>query len=98
MGESLTDTLPEGVKNAKLDLAVIESDDKEDSATKWGQFILGFVLIGSCMAFIGYFTLVKADLAFQLELAGEIKVLLIIAAGAALGKLGLGRAGKRLLR
>ncbi len=64
---------------------------KNDGVRRWGQIIIAFILIGSAIGYLGYYSIVLADDSFQLELANEMKVLVIMGVGAALAIFGLGR-------
>jgi len=62
-----------------------------DSVRRWGQIIISFVLVGSMLGYLGWYTITQADSAFQAELAKDMRVLLIMGIGAALAIFGLGR-------
>lgn len=62
-----------------------------DSVRRWGQIIIAFVLIGTMIAYLGYYTVILADDDFRLSLAQDMRVLVIMGIGAALAIFGLGR-------
>jgi len=62
-----------------------------DSVRRWGQIIIAFTLIGSAIGYLGYYTIVLAEKDFQLALAEDMRVLVIMGVGAALAIFGLGR-------
>lgn len=64
---------------------------KNDSVRRWGQIIIAFILIGSAIGYLGWYTIVVADAEFQLDLAKDMRVLVIMGIGAALAIFGLGR-------
>lgn len=62
-----------------------------DSVRRWGQIIIAFILIGSAISYLGWYTITQADSTFQLALAEDMRVLVIMGVGAALAIFGLGR-------
>ena len=62
-----------------------------DSVRRWGQIIIAFILIGSAIGYLGYYTIFVADAEFQESLAQDMRVLVIMGIGAALAIFGLGR-------
>ena len=62
-----------------------------DSVRRWGQIIIAFILIGTAVGYLGYYTIFLSDAEFQLELARDMRVLVIMGIGAALAIFGLGR-------
>jgi len=62
-----------------------------DSVRRWGQIIISFILVGSMLGYLGWYTITQADSAFRGELAHDMRVLLIMGIGAALAIFGLGR-------
>lgn len=62
-----------------------------DSVRRWGQIIIAFILIGSAIGYLGYYTILVADSEFQESLAQDMRVLVIMGIGAALAIFGLGR-------
>jgi len=64
---------------------------KNDSVRRWGQIIIAFILIGTAVGYLGYYTIFLSDAEFQLELARDMRVLVIMGIGAALAIFGLGR-------
>lgn len=62
-----------------------------DSVRRWGQIIIAFVLIGSAIIYLGYYTIVLAEAEFKMALANDMRVLVIMGIGAALAIFGLGR-------
>ncbi len=62
-----------------------------DSVRRWGQLIIAFLLIGSMIGYLGWFTITQADAEFKLSLAQDFRVLIIMGVGAALAIFGLGR-------
>lgn len=62
-----------------------------DSVRRWGQIIIAFVLIGGMMGYLAWYTITQSDDVFKLEMASDMKVLLIMGVGAALAIFGLGR-------
>lgn len=64
---------------------------KQDNVRRYGQIVIAFILIGGMMGYLAYYTITQSDPAFKLELASDMKVLLIMGVGAALAIFGLGR-------
>lgn len=64
---------------------------QNDSVRRWGQIIMAFVLIGSMISYLGYYTVFIADKAFQLGMAQDMRVLIVMGIGASLAIFGLGR-------
>ena len=64
---------------------------KNDSVRRWGQIIIAFILIGSMIGYLGYYTITQADAAFQKAMAEDMRVLIIMGVGASLAIFGLGR-------
>lgn len=64
---------------------------QNDNIRRWGQLIIAFILIGSAIGYLGYYTIVLSDAQFQLDLAQDMRVLVIMGVGAALAIFGLGR-------
>ncbi len=62
-----------------------------DAVRRWGQLIIAFILIGAAIGYLGYYTIVLADDGFQLAVAQDMRVLVIMGVGAALAIFGLGR-------
>ena len=62
-----------------------------DSVSRWGQIIIAFVLIGTAISYLTFYTVFVADEAFKLSLAQDMRVLVIMGVGAALAIFGLGR-------
>lgn len=62
-----------------------------DAVRRWGQLIIAFVLIGTAIGYLGYYTIHLSDAEFQLSLAQDMRVLVIMGVGAALAIFGLGR-------
>ena len=62
-----------------------------DSVRVWGQIIIAFILIGGMMGYLAWYTITQSNDAFRLEMASDMKVLLIMGVGAALAIFGLGR-------
>lgn len=62
-----------------------------DVVRRWGQLIIAFVLIGTAVGYLGYYTIYLSDAEFQLALAEDMRVLVIMGMGAALAIFGLGR-------
>jgi len=62
-----------------------------DSVRVWGQMIIAFVLIGGMVSYLAWYTIVESNDVFRLEMASDMKVLLIMGIGAALAIFGLGR-------
>jgi len=62
-----------------------------DSVRVWGQIIIAFILIGGMMGYLAWYTITQSDAVFKLDMAGDMKVLLIMGVGAALAIFGLGR-------
>lgn len=62
-----------------------------DSVRRWGQLIISFILVGSMLGYLGWYTITQANEAFQEGLAQDMRVLLIMGVGAALAIFGLGR-------
>lgn len=83
--------LSDGFTTKELKNTKLKIDPTKDGARRWGQFALAVILIGSCISYIGYYALYLATPEFQLELASEMKVLVIMGVGAALAYFGLGR-------
>jgi len=82
---SETDHLEESSTKERIDLI------QGDSVRRWGQIIIAFVLIGSAISYLGYYTIVLAEAEFKLSLANDMRVLVIMGIGAALAIFGLGR-------
>lgn len=64
---------------------------QNDSVRRWGQIIIAFLLIGSMMGYLGWYTITQADGEFKLSMAEDMRVLMIMGVGAALAIFGLGR-------
>lgn len=64
---------------------------QNDSVRRWGQIIIAFLLIGSMMGYLGWYTITQADGEFRLSMAEDMRVLMIMGVGAALAIFGLGR-------
>ena len=64
---------------------------EQDVVRKYGQIVIAFVLIGSMLAYLGWYTITQADAEFKLSLAEDFRVLVIMGMGAALAIFGLGR-------
>ena len=62
-----------------------------DSVRRWGQLIIAFVLIGTAISYLTFYTVFAADEEFKLSLAQDMRVLVIMGVGAALAIFGLGR-------
>lgn len=69
---------------------------QSDNIRRWGQLIIAFILIGAMIVYLFWYTMYKADESFQLAIANDMRVLVIMGVGAALAIFGLGRTvGKR---
>jgi len=64
---------------------------RTNSVRIWGQIIIAFILIGGMMSYLAWYTITQSDAVFKLEMASDMKVLLIMGVGAALAIFGLGR-------
>jgi len=64
---------------------------QNDNVRRWGQIIISFILIGSMISYISWYTLTQSDPSFKLSLANDMRVLVIMGVGAALAIFGLGR-------
>ena len=62
-----------------------------DSTRRWGQIIISFILVGSMLSFLGWYTIVKADDEWLTGFADTMQTLVIMGIGAALAIFGLGR-------
>ena len=62
-----------------------------DSVRRWGQLIIAFVLIGTAISYLTFYTVFVAYEEFTLSLAQDMRVLVIMGVGAALAIFGLGR-------
>lgn len=63
----------------------------QDNIRRYGQIIIAFILIGGMMGYLAWYTITQSDPVFKLEMASDMKVLLIMGVGAALAIFGLGR-------
>lgn len=67
-----------------------------DAVRRWGQIIIAFILIGSMIGYLGWYTVTQSTDEFKESLAEDMRVLVIMGVGAALAIFGLGRTvGKR---
>jgi len=77
------------------DLGKVSTKDSKlvqgDSVRRWGQMVIAFFLIFSTIGYLGWYTIIIADVTFQEALAQDTRVLLIMGVGAALAIFGLGR-------
>jgi len=71
---------------------------QDDSIRRYGQLGIAFILIGSMIGYLGWYTVNEADAAFRLGLAEDMRVLVIMGVGAALAIFGLGRTVARKLK
>ena len=62
-----------------------------DSVRRWVQLIIAFVLIGTAISYLTFYTVFVADEEFKLSLAQDMRVLVIMGVVAALAIFGLGR-------
>lgn len=81
----MSDHLEEISTKERIDLV------SNDSVRRWGQIIISFILIGSILAYLGWYSMYQADADFQKGLAEDARVLIIMGTGAALAIFGLGR-------
>lgn len=79
------DHLEESSTKERIDLV------QGDSVRRWGQLIIAFILIGAMIVYLFWYTMYKADESFQLAIANDMRVLVIMGVGAALAIFGLGR-------
>ena len=64
---------------------------QNDQVRKYGQIAIAFILIGSMLGFLGYYTMYKADDQWLTGFADKMETLMIMGVGAALAIFGLGR-------
>ncbi len=64
---------------------------KGDNIRKMGQIIISFILIGSSIAYLGWYTVTTADAEFQKMVAIGMFTLVSMGIGAAYAIFGLGR-------
>ncbi len=83
--ESISDHLEKVSTNERIELV------KQDNIRRYGQIIIAFILIGGMMSYLAWYTITQSDAVFKLEMASDMKVLLIMGVGAALAIFGLGR-------
>lgn len=80
-----SDRLEEVSTQERIDLV------NDDKVRRWGQIIIAFILIGTMISFLGYYTIAEADAEFKLSLASTMLTLFTMGTGAALAIFGLGR-------
>lgn len=83
-------------RSANSELKEVTTKDRinlveKDNVRKYGQILIAFVLIFSTLGYLGYYTIYVSGPEFQLSLAEDMKVLLIMGVGASLAIFGLGR-------
>jgi len=83
--ENTSDDLEEVTTRERIELV------DGDSVRRWGQIIIAFILIGVAVGYLGYYTIFLAGADFQLSLAEDMRVMVIMGIGAALAIFGLGR-------
>ena len=71
---------------------------QDEPVRRYGQIIIAFILIGSMIGYLGWYTITQSDDAFKLGLAQDMRVLVIMGIGAALAMFGLGRTVARKLK